>query len=68
MLDALQGESWSRVVSLIDVHTTSTTSSGSNNTNEKKSKHSDANAVNDTSRMKDILIGLKSKPLPPNTQ
>jgi hypothetical protein len=56
-----QGESWSRVVSLVDVH-----GSAHHAPAEKKSskqQQQQHHAGDDTTRMKDILIGLKAKPL-----
>lgn len=53
MLDSLQGESWSRVVSLIDVH-------GHPKVEGKEGKKHDHHAQD---RMKDVFISLKSKPL-----
>lgn len=77
MLDALQSESWSRVVSLIDIHGSAAGSSASSSggassgagaaahsAEHKDKKHSkEAHAHGDTSRMKDVLIQLKAKPL-----
>lgn len=50
MLDSLQGESWSRVVSLIDIH------GQPKGEEKKKMDHS-------TDRARDVMISLKSKPL-----
>lgn len=52
MLDSLQGESWSRVVSMIDVHAPKP--------EEGKKKGESAHA---TDRMRDVLISLKGKGL-----
>ena len=55
MMDALEGESWGRVASLVDVHSVVASSD--------KKKPTD-NVEPDLSRQKDILISLKGKPLP----
>ena len=55
MMDALEGESWGRVVSLVDVHSVVTST--------EKKKATDV-VEPDLARQKDILISLKSKPLP----
>ncbi len=61
VLDGLQGESWARVVSLVDVHGGAAAAAAPA---EKKGKHAAAAAAaGDTTRMKDVLIGLKAKPL-----
>jgi hypothetical protein len=76
MLDALQGESWSRVVSLVDIHGHSAATAAAKEVlaGERKAKghhghghgHSSTEPViGDTARFKDILIGLKAKPLAP---
>jgi hypothetical protein len=64
MLNALEGESWGRVVSLVDIHghVAASPSAGA----EKKSSAKaavDKGEVGDTTRMKDILLTLKAKPL-----
>jgi hypothetical protein len=63
MLDALQGENWARAVTLVDVLSTPTgahsASKGGKTTGGSKSE----GTTTDTSRMKDILIALKAKPL-----
>lgn len=56
MLDSLQGESWSRVVSMVDVHATPKTEGKA----ENKGKHGEDQG---TARMRDVLIGLKAKPI-----
>jgi hypothetical protein len=76
MLDALQGESWGRVVSLIDIHAGASASasseksvgsgagasvSGGSHSEKRHKDHGDKHG--DTSRMKDVLVQLKNKPL-----
>lgn len=65
-LEALKGESWNRVVSLINVQSQSqTTSETEKPVVAKKVKGIDTSgAVGDTSRMKELLINLKNKPVP----
>ena len=76
MLDSLNGESWGRVVSLIDIHAggVHAASGAAASGKEEKKAHAHAStassagkggeaAVGNTSRMKDILIALKTKPL-----
>jgi hypothetical protein len=77
MLDALQGETWSRVVSLIDVHGhghgAAAGGDGAAAGGGKAGKHAHGHGGghaaaaapgSDTTRMKDVLIGLKTRPLP----
>jgi hypothetical protein len=61
MLDALQGENWARAVTLVDVISTSTGAHSAKGGKAATTK-TDASTA-DTSRMKDILIALKAKPL-----
>lgn len=77
MLDSLQGESWARVVSLIDIHGTAAKEAAA----AQKQKEDDAAHAGhghghgkkkasepghgDTSRMKEVLLKLKEKPLAP---
>jgi hypothetical protein len=72
MLDSLNGESWGRVVSLVDIHGHTAAASPAAAAAEKKGKaagasssgdHAKDGAIGDTTRFKDALISLKAKPL-----
>jgi hypothetical protein len=83
MLDALQGESWSRVVDLVNVHAagqagaaaggapaaagggaaSAAAAAGKKGGGASSGAASGDRAGADASRMKDILLGLKAKPL-----
>ncbi len=62
MLDALQGENWARAVSLVDVISSTAGAHTAAKGGKSSSAKTDSSST-DTSRMKDILIALKAKPL-----
>lgn len=65
MLNALEGESWGRVVSLVDIHGhVAAPAAGAAADKKVHAKAADKGEVGDTTRMKDILLTLKAKPLP----
>jgi hypothetical protein len=73
MLDSLNGESWGRVVSLVDIHGHTAAApaaaaagerkKGSSSSSSSEGKEA-ATAIGNTTRFKDQLIALKAKPLP----
>ena len=77
MLASLNGESWGRVVSLVDIHSGGATAAhpaggpataAGGGAVEKKVHHAVSHKagesiVGDTGRMKDLLIALKTKPI-----
>jgi len=68
MLDALQGESWARVVSLVDVHSGAHGAHAAPAAATKGAKGAApaaaaAASAGATARMKDMLLALKAKPL-----
>jgi hypothetical protein len=76
-MDALEGETWGRVVSLVDVHGTGAAAAAADKkaggagggaaggAHGSSAAAAEASAPADVSRMKDVLIQLKSKPLAP---
>jgi hypothetical protein len=59
MLDSLQGETWTRVTTLIDIHSKDAPVKGKDGKPEKRMAGEDIGQA----RMRDVLIGLKAKPL-----
>ena len=67
-MDALEGESWGRVVSLIDIHgVAAAAAEASGKKGKAASSASGGEVVPDVGRHKDVLISLKANPLPPAT-
>ena len=69
-MDALEGESWGRVVSLINIHGAAAAAAAPEAGGKGKKAASSSGGSgssgdgHDTSRHKDLLISLKSSPLP----